>query len=452
MLALPMEIIPLLMPFAPLFSEPVFQRAVVLIVGAILAPGKRTVTAALRAVGLASDPHFQRYHRVLSRSSWYPREAARILLCLLVRTFAPTGPLLFGIDEHLERRRGPKIAARAIHHDAARSSKSFFVKASGLRWVAMMFLAPIPWAKRVWALPFLTVLAPSERYDEEHKRPHKTVTDWARQMILQVARWLPKRTLVFVADQSYAALDLLGQCTKFAKNVTIITRLRLDAALYEPAPPREPGKKGRPAVKGKRLPTLEKLLDDKRTKWQRITVGDWYNRGPREIEVATDTAVWYHSGKPPVPIRWVLIRDPQGHFKSQALLCTDLNLDAEQIVSYFVHRWQLEVTFEESRAHLGIETQRQWTDKAIARTTPALFGLFSLVTLMAHQILQSEPCLVRQAAWYAKDHATFSDAIALVRRKLWPCAVFSTSSAEPDSEKLMAALLERMTETLCYAA
>ncbi len=452
MLALPEDIIALLMPFAPLFSQPVFERAVILIVGAILTPGKRTVTAALRAVGLAADPLFQRYHRVLSRSSWYPRQAARILLGLLVPIFAPTGPLLFGIDEHLERRRGPKIAARGIYHDAARSSKSFFVKASGLRWVVMMFLAPIPWAKRVWALPFFTVLAPSERYDQEHQRPHKTITDWARQMILQVARWLPDRLLVFVADQSYAALELLAQCTSLAPNVTLITRLRLDAALYEPAPPRELGKKGRPALKGKRLPTLKALLADPHTPWERITIGDWYHRGPRDIEVATGTAVWYHTGMPPVPIRWVLIRDPEGHFQPQALLCTDLTLNAEQIVSYFVHRWQLEVTFEESRAHLGIETQRQWTDKAIARTTPALFALFSLVTLMAHQTLQSQPCPLPQTAWYVKDHATFSDALALVRRRLWKCAIFPTSPEEPDSDKLMAALLERLTETLCYAA
>jgi hypothetical protein len=200
------------------------------------------------------------------------------------------------------------------------------------------------------------------------------------------------------------------------------------------------------------LPTLQELLDDKRTSWQTITIGNWYHRGPRDIEIATGTCIWYHAGKPVVPIGWVLIRDPQGCFRSQALLSTDPTLSAAEVVSYFVHRWQLEVTFEESRAHLGIETQRQWSDKAIARTTPALFALFSLVTLMAHQTLQANTCPLRQAAWYTKDHATFSDAIAVVRRTLWPCALFPTSSAAADNEKSMAALLERMTETLCYAA
>ena len=397
MLTLPQEILALMVPFAPVFSQPVFQRVLLLVVGAILAPHKRTVTAALRATGHSDDPHFQNYHRVLNRAHWCALAAARILLNLLVRVFAPEGPLVFGIDDHLERRRGPKIAARGIYRDPVRSSKSVFVKAHGLRWVAMMFLAPIPWAQRVWALPFLTILAPSERYDQEHGRPHRTLSDWARQMILQVAHWLRRRTLIFVADQSYAVVDLLAGCTRLAKNVTIITRLRLDAALNEPAPPRKPGQKGRPPLKGKRLPTLHQRLQDPTTAWMRLTIGNWYNRGPREVEIATGTAVWYHTGKPIVPMRWVLIRDPQGIFDPQALLCTNLALSAEEIVSYFIQRWQLEVTFEESRAHLGIETQRQWNDKAIARTTPAIFALFSLVTLMAHQIIDTDGCPERQA-------------------------------------------------------
>jgi hypothetical protein len=304
----------------------------------------------------------------------------------------------------------------------------------------------------VWALPFLTVLATSERYDQQHGRPHLTLTDRARQMVLQVSRWLPDRPLVFVADQSFAAIDFLAQCTRLAKNVTIITRLRLDAALYEPASPRKPGQKGPTPLKGKRLPTLQQLLQDPHTAWTRVTIGDWYHRGPRDIDIATGTAVWYHSGKPPVPIRWVLIRDPQDHFRPQALLCTDLHRDAQEALSLFVHRWQLEVTFEESRAHLGVETQRQWSDKAIARTTPTLLALFSLVTLMAHQLVQAGTCPVRQAAWYAKDHPTFADALALVRRTLWPCALFRTSSVEADSDHPMAAVLERLTETLAYAA
>jgi hypothetical protein len=161
--------------------------------------------------------------------------------------------------------------------------------------------------------------------------------------------------------------------------------LRLDANLYAPAPPRRPGR-GRPPVKGKRLPRLSQVLHDVRTVWQRHTVPLWYGRNNRVVEVATGTAVWYHSGLPPVPIRWLLVRDPRGELPPQAFLCTDLDAAPVDILQWFVSRWQLEVTFQESRAHLGVETQRQWSDLAIMRTTPVLLGLFSLVTLWAHDL------------------------------------------------------------------
>jgi len=200
---LPQAIIHVLRHFELAFSERVWEWAKVLLVGAILAPGKRTVTAALRVMGLSNEAQFQNYHRVLNRDTWSSRTLSRILLRLLVRAFVPAdAPVVIGLDDHIERRRGEKIAARGIYRDPVRSSKSFFVKTSGLRWVSMMLLTCIPWAMRVWALPFLTVLAPSEHYHQEREMPHKKLTDWARQMICQVRRWLPGRTIVMVADRS----------------------------------------------------------------------------------------------------------------------------------------------------------------------------------------------------------------------------------------------------------
>ena len=336
------------------------------------------------------------------------------------------GPLVFGIDETIERRRGKRISAKGIYRDGVRSSQGHFVKASGLRWVSLMWLAPIPWAGRVWALPFLTVLAPSERFHRERGQRHKKLTDWARQMILQLRRWLPRRPLVLVADSSYAVLDLLHFCQFMASPVTFITRLRLDAALYEPVPPRSPGQLGPPRLKGKRLPTLKDLLGHPTTLWNTVTV-DWYDNTHRLLEIASHSAVWYHQGKSPVPIRWVLIRDPLGEFRPQALLCTDLNVAPTQIIQWFVLRWQLEVTFQEVLAHLGVETQRQWSDRAIARTTPVLFALFSWVTLAAHLLAGNQGFPLRSAAWYAKRLPTFSDAIALVRHQLWPVSLDFTA-------------------------
>ena len=449
---LPPAMITLLAPFAPLFARRVWCHALVLVVGTILAPGRRTVCAALRAMGLSQTTHWTRYHRVLNRARWSSLALGRVLLGLLVAAFAPEGPLVVGLDETIERRWGAKIAAKGLYRDAVRSSKGYFVKVSGLRWLCLMLLVPLPWAGRTWALPFLTILAPSARHDREAGRRHKALPDWARQALLQLRRWLPDRAIVVVADSGYAAIALLARCARLATPIAVVTRLRLDAALYAPAPPRRPRQNGRPRVKGDRLPTLAARIADPATAWTPVVVANWYGAGARTVEVASDTAVWYHTGLPPVPIRWVLIRDPEGRFATQALLCTDLAADPAQILARFVLRWQLEVTFEEARRHLGVETQRQWSDRAIRRTTPALLGLFSLVTLYAHPRMGPTAAAIRQAAWYPKPLPTFSDVLALVRRELWGQLAFCMSTGEADLVKVPRALVERFTDALCYAA
>jgi hypothetical protein len=442
-----------LTPFAPLFSERVFRHARVLLIGAILAPGARTVSSALRAMGLHQEKRFHRYHRVLSRASWSSLEVGRVLLGLLVGTFVPEGdPLVVGIDETLERRYGRKIAARGVYRDPVRSTHETFVKSSGLRWVCVMLLVEVPWASRVWALPFLSALAPSERYAARQGRRHKKITEWAWQLLLLLRRWYPQREIVAVADRAYASLKLLSRCRSLSSPVTFISRLRLDAALYEPAPPRRPGQIGRPRLKGERLPNLSVVAEKANTVWKPTTIANWYGSGERTVEVASGTAVWYSTGLFAVPLRWVLVRDPKGKFKPQALLCTDLDTDPKKILSWFVMRWQLEVTFQEVRRHLGFETQRQWSELAIRRTTPALLGLFSLVTLFAHRRMATSTEVVRRAAWYRKPHPTFSDALALIRKDLWANATFHGSPAQSDTVKVPRAYLEHLTDAVCWAA
>jgi hypothetical protein len=219
-------------------------------------------------------------------------------------------------------------------------------------------------------------------------------------MLLVVRRWYPKREIVAVADRAYASLKLLDRCRRLRRPIAFITRLRLDGALYEPAPPRRQGQIGRPRIKGERLPNLSEVAQDPRTVWESTKIANWYGSEDRTVEIASATAVWYSTGLFAVPIRWVLIRDTEGRFKTQALLCTDLDADPEQVVRWFVMRWQLEVTFQEMRRHLGFETQRQWSELAIRRTTPALLGMFSLVTLFAHgQMRQAAGALRCQAGW-----------------------------------------------------
>lgn len=453
--ALPARFAPVILPFAGLFRQHrTWTRARRLLVGALLAPGVRTVAGVLRVLGRPRRRNFGTYHRLLSRVAWSPLAASRLLLGLLVRAFVPAGPLVFGVDDTIERRRGKCIRARGIYRDPVRSSDGHFVKASGLRWLSVMLLAEIPWARRVWALPVLTVLAPSERFDAARGARHKTLVDWARQALRQLGRWCaalaPERPLVLVADLSFAAHPLLRA---LAPRWTCITRLHLTARLFAPAPPPAPGRRGRRRVKGDRLPLLRDVLTDPTTAWTRVTVPGWYGPTPRDVELASGTAVWYQGGQPVLPLRWVLIRDPLGRFDPQALLCTEPAQTPAQIVATYVRRWQVEVTFAEARRHLGVETQRQWSDRAIARTTPVLFALFSLVALLATTLVRDGQLPVRTAAWYPKRAPTFSDALAAVRAQGWRAAAgFLTRPDAPALTKRARAVYRRWAEALAYAA
>ena len=437
--------------FQPCFTAPTWQHVLVLVAGAVLAPGKRTVTQVLRVMGLADQVGFARYHEVLNRARWDARALARQLLLHLLDQLLPSGPVVIGIDDTIERRWGAKIKARAIYRDPVRSSKGHFVKTSGLRWLSLMVVVPIHWSGRHWALPFLTILAPSARWSEMHRKRHKTLTDWARQAILQTKRWLPDRQLIFVADSGFAALELLAAVRH---HVCVVTRLRLDAALYKPAPPRRKGQRGRSRLKGSRLPPLRTVLGSKKTVWKCVVVSQWYNAQQRTLLTTTGTALWYKAGVAPVPIRWVLVRDPTGEHQPAAFLSTDLKATPAMILGWFVSRWRVETTFQEVRTHLGVETQRQWSDRAILRTTPVLLGLFSLITLWADDLARNTATALHPnaAAWYRKSEPTFSDAIAAVRRVLWCPPDFSISRTSAETVEIPTTLLNRVFRTLCLAA
>jgi hypothetical protein len=432
-------------PFRCHFTAAAWRHAVVLVGGSVLAPRHRTVAAALRVTGLGQAPGFAVYHRLLSHGRWCSRALARRLLLLLVAAFAADGPVVVGLDDTVERRWGARIAARGIYRDPVRSSRGHFAKASGLRWLCVMLLAPVPWAGCVWGLPFLTVLAPSERYAAEQGKRHKTLTNWGRQALLRVARWLPGRRLVAVADSSFSAIALLRD---LAPHLTVVTRLRLDACLCAPPPPRHSGTRGRPPVKGARLPSLAERERSPRTPWRRVTIEGWYGRTVRRLDITTGAALWHHPGMR-VAIRWVLVRDPSGKKEPQAFLCTDLRAEPTDILCWFVRRWRTETTFEEARRHLGVQTQRQWSDLAILRTTPALLGLFSLVALWTDQLTAGRHLLPEQVRWYPKPAPTFGDALALIRYELWTAQVFTTSPAGRTTQNVPADLMDRLLLVAC---
>jgi hypothetical protein len=192
--------------------------------------------------------------------------------------------------------------------------------------------------------------------------------------------------------------------------------LRLDACLRDFPGPQPKGKRGPKPKKGARLPNLAAVLADPKTCWQKRKVL-WYGGEEQEIEMVSGVCLWYRQGLAPAPIRWVLLRCPEDSFKPQAFFCSDPQVPAAQIIAWFIARWNIEVTFEELRAHLGFETQRQWSDKAIERTAPSLFGILSLVVLMA-KVLHPEILPVRQASWDLKDEPTFIDTLVAVRSDL----------------------------------
>ena len=448
MLSLPPEMIVLLAPFAQLFSDRVWLPAQVLVLGAILVPGKRTVSSCLRVMGLGWEEHFTNYHRVLNRVTWPAVQASKILLGLLVQVVVPPGAtIVLGADDTVERRSGRQIKAKGCYRDAVRSSRKHVVKCFGLKWVSLMLLVPVPWAQRVWALPFLTVLCwpPKSR----PKRRHKTSVDWVRQMVKQTRRWLPGRLLVLVVDGGFAAVALARACV--ASQVTRVSRLRLDAALYHPPVPPPPGKRGRKPTKGKRQQSLKIWAARSDTPWQETTV-EWYRGERKRLWIFSRTALWYTPGVAPVAIRWVLVRDPEGKLADAAFFCTDLHATPEQILHWVVMRWSVEVTFEEARAHLGLETQRQWSDPAIARTTPVLLGLFSLVTVLALRLCPDGRIPVEVTAWYHKAEPTFSDCLTLVRRQLWQTRYFVHSASPAEYVQLPREAFEVLLNDLPLAA
>src|SRR3954451_1727660 len=435
--------------FRSAFTRPTWEKVLVLVTGTLLARGRRTVTAALRATGNEHDPHFSRYHAVFSRARWSALELARRLLLLLVQAFVPRGGLTLVIDETLERRRGPKITKRGYHRDPIASSKSQHVAASGLRWMVLALVVDVPWSRHRWALPFLSRLAPSAKLDAAQHRRHKTLTVHARQMISAVRRWLPGVPLTLLGDTTYSAMALGHACRR--RGVRLIAPLGLKACLHRPLPPpAEKRGRGRPRKAGPALPKLAAVLRDPATVWQVVTI-PWSDGTTRALELASGTAWWSHSGEPPLPIRWVLTRDPAGRMESRAYFSTEPSDTAKAIVAEFLKRWPIETTFEESRAHLGIETQRQWSDAAIERETPCLFGLYSVIALLGEALRRGSSLPVRATAWYRKTEATFADVLASVRRQCWGPADYHESAGDPRVVEIPRSLFEGLMNTACYA-
>ena len=450
------EILPLLSVFAPAMTAPTFANLRVLVTGVILAPGRRTVASALRAVGLEGCRNFGKYHRFFSRAHWCSLCLSRLLLALLIRCFLPPGVALQLIfDETIDRRRGKQVEIRGLFRDAVLSTASRITYCWGIRWLCVCLLVEVPWSSRPWALPFLLMPVLSEKTCVRLHRRHRTLTQVAALAVERVRRWQPEREIAVVGDGSYAAVPLVLHCQQQEKPVVLVSRLRLDAVLHDPPGPRPEGKRGPKPKKGARQPSLEARLAARETVWEKVSLR-WYGGGSRTVEIATGTSLWYRPGYAPAPIRWVLVRGQKGQkgasaIQAGACFCSDPDKTPEQILAWFIARWNIEVTFEEIRAHLGFETQRHWSRRAVARVTPCLFGLFSLVVVLA-KVLHPKTLPLSQSAWYQKEEATFSDALAAVRGHLWGCSKYTNSLPQDDHYLIPSALWRRIQRVACYAA
>lgn len=450
----PDKLISLFSHFSKLFSNPVWENALVLLFGAILCPRQRTVTAILRVMGLSQEKYYQNYHRVLNRAKWSPFQGAKILLGLIIHTglHVLPGHIIIAIDETVERRQGKKITAKGCYRDAVRSSESCVIKCFGLKWTCTTVLVKLPWSDRPWALPFLTVLAPSKAANEKKGKRHKTAVDWAVQIVKVTSRWLKtlswNGSVIFLGDGGYASMKLMWACAK--SGGTLVCRFRLDAALYNYPEVPPLGKRGPKAKKGKKQRSLKERAYDPETSWKKADV-KWYGGKKKEIEYFSGNSLWYTKAFNPFSICWVVIRLPETG-RVEIVCSTDDTLDPVSIIELFVLRWNIEVTFEETRRHLGVETQRQWSDQAIMRTTPCLMGLFSLVTLFGLELDREEKVQRQETAWYKKGGVTFSDILSAVRTEILKKKYFRESGSEPDIVNFFENSLALVIQELASAA
>jgi DDE superfamily endonuclease len=436
---LPASMLTVMGIFSPLFSNPTFQNFLLLTFGHILCRGRRTITEILRQLGLTNIKNFSKYHEVFSKAKWSALDASKILFLNLVSI--SKGKIVISIDSTIERRKGEKIKGLGIQRDAVKSTKKRKVLTTGLNWLVSTIHLSLPWCHCEWALPFLTILMPPEKplsssknqKDISNTSKHKTLTNWACQVAFAVRRWVKNLALTIVADSSFATYQLANTCVDLSIN--LVSRMRLDARFFD-FPPIPTGKKGRRRIVGDRIATAAEMFKKKSSKWTTAEV-KWYGGKQEKIEYLTGTCLWYGYGIRPVPIRWVLIQGVEKKMEPVCLFCTNLNMDVLEIIEIFVSRWKIEVTFEECRRHLGIETQRQWSDQSISRITPSIFASYSIINLMALEFCRSEreKVPIQSTSWYKKSHVTFSDVLAYVRRKLLEKRYFLSFDKPTDIEK-----------------
>jgi hypothetical protein len=414
--AFPKAAEPLISVFSVAFSARTFQRVVLLILGAILSLRRRTVTAIVSSVGPLAHGHWSDYQRVLCRASWSLWPLSKALAAMILERIPPDQPVVIPVDDTAVQHKGKRVWGKGRHRDAIRSTHRHVVWLWGHKWVTLAINVKFPFAARPWALPVLCALyRPAEQDRAEHRR-HKTPIRLAMQLVAALLHWFPGRKFILLGDGGFASHELASFCHRHRRHVTLISRFHADANLYDLPPAKRNPKGGRPRLKGRKRAAPHTVV--KRSQGKRFRV-NWYGGQSRRVELISAAAHWYKAGGGLTPVRWVFVRDLEGTHREEYFYSSDVSLPPEQIVSLFAARWNIEVTFQEVRTHLGFTTPRNWSKKSVLRTGPCLLGLYSLVSLIHARALGGVSAAPLRTPWYAKQNATFSDALSAVRRLCW---------------------------------
>ena len=412
--------------FAPAFTVPTFQNVLVLFVGAITSPRDRTVSGMLRAAGFLARKQFSTYHRVLSHRKWNVLLLAFLLASMVIALIPLDQPVVCAVDDTTVRRWGRKVYGKACHRDPVRSTHKKVVHCFGHKWVVLAILVPMPFTKRLWALPVLPLLYRPKEQEEAEGKHHNTCIDWARKGSAWLIRKFPTRHFILIGDGGYSSLVFALWCSQLKDRITLVSRFYKDAALYAPPPPRRKGQRGRPPKKGKRLLCPQQEADVPHRVWTKAKVA-WYNQSVKEVELIWKTALWYQAGHDPVRIRWVFVkyRDEKNKLKEECFFSTNPKMRPKRVVEHYVTRWNIETTFEEVRAHLGLETLENHCENAVKRSVPTLLALFSIIAIWFRKQWQMEKPKLQTAPWYRKTEPTFSDALVAIRMDLLHHTFFS---------------------------
>jgi hypothetical protein len=450
MINLPSVAEPLLMSFSIAFTEPTFQRSLVLLVGAILAKGRRTITNLLWAMGDLAEGDPSDYHRVFSRAPWSLWNVGRVLAVAVIELAAPDDWIRVIVDCTVAEHKGKKVYGKGCHHDAVRSTETHKAYRWGHRWIVLAVAVKFPFCSRPWALPVLAALYRPEQLNEQEGRRHKTPIQLAQGLMATLLHWFPDKKFVLLGDGGYSSHDLARFCRRHRHRLALVGKFAPDGALYAPPPPPKKSKKGgRPRVKGKKLKTPEAVVADSRL---RKTTVLWYGATERQVRVCDGHGQWYQSGAGLVPVHWVFVRDVQGTRRDEYFYTTHDGFTPEQVVTLYTLRWNLEVTFQELRAHLGFEKTRQRVENSVLRMAPCLLGLFSVICLIYHEYLKRHKATTCERPCYNKSEPTFTDAIATVRRLFWKETVLAQPYFHKACKNLPPKLQEFILDHFCQAA